>query len=154
MKDKSFKRVLWLSPSERWRFRSAKPAPIPQERKLSPSESYGHKHEKTNFGLYSGQHTPFRTAFFLQRKRQSDRPAGNRSVRHRRRGGSGQGSLGLCERFGTKRLFCGLSFRKNRDKGISRGNREQKRCFSGGNLYSGAGRQRSNDPEGKGSAVR
>ena len=43
LKDKSFKRVLWLSPSERWRFYSAKPAPIPQERKLSPSESYGHK---------------------------------------------------------------------------------------------------------------
>ena len=47
LKDKSFKRVLWLSPSERWRFRSAKPAPILQERKLSPSESYGHKNEGT-----------------------------------------------------------------------------------------------------------
>ena len=47
LKDKSFKRVLWLSPSERWRFRSANPAPILQERKLSPSESYGHKNEGT-----------------------------------------------------------------------------------------------------------
>ena len=43
LKDKSFKRVLWLSPSERWRFRSAKPAPIPQERMLSLCESHGHK---------------------------------------------------------------------------------------------------------------
>ena len=55
MKDKSFKRVLWLSPSERWRFCSAKPAPIPQERKLSPSESHGHKYDnfgkKTRFSL-------------------------------------------------------------------------------------------------------
>ena len=43
LKDKSFKRVLWLSPSERWRFCSAKPAPIPQERMLSLCESHGHK---------------------------------------------------------------------------------------------------------------
>ena len=46
MKDKSFKRVLWLSPSERWRFCSAKPAPIPQERMLSLCESHGHKNEE------------------------------------------------------------------------------------------------------------
>ena len=46
LKDKSFKRVLWLSPSERWRFCSAKPAPIPKERMLSLCESHGHKNEK------------------------------------------------------------------------------------------------------------
>ena len=39
MKDTSFKRVLRLSPPERRRFCVAKPATIPQERKLSQGES-------------------------------------------------------------------------------------------------------------------
>ena len=40
MKAEAFKRVLWLSPPERWRSRYAKPAPIPQERMFSFHENY------------------------------------------------------------------------------------------------------------------
>ena len=40
MKAEAFKRVLWLSPPERRRFRYAKPAPIPQERMFSFHENY------------------------------------------------------------------------------------------------------------------
>jgi len=55
LKDKSFKRVLWLSPPNRWRFCFAKPAPIPHERKLRKAKAMVINMKKFGVGvqLYS-----------------------------------------------------------------------------------------------------
>ena len=61
MKNQSFNRVLWLSPLEQWRFCYAKPVPIPQERKLSQSESNGHKMRLKSLELQGFKSFPDRT---------------------------------------------------------------------------------------------